>query len=93
MASFLIIVSAFVLAMLSLGLACVLRGPEKTDRMMSVQLLGTNGIAAALLLAVATRSPAIVDVALLLALLAAFASITFVTSSGNVTEDDDGHRN
>ena len=49
---------------------------------MSAQLLGTSGIAALLLLSVAIGYPAIVDVALALALLAAFASIAFVTSSG-----------
>jgi multicomponent Na+:H+ antiporter subunit F len=51
--------------------------------MMSAQLLGTSGIAALLLIATAVGEPAIVDVALALALLAAFASIAFVTSSGD----------
>jgi multicomponent Na+:H+ antiporter subunit F len=82
MISFLTAVSGFVLALLALGLGCVLRGPTAADRMMSAQLLGTSGIAALLLLSTATDSPAIVDVALALALLAAFASIAFVTSSG-----------
>lgn len=81
MASFLIAVGAFVLVMLALDLACVLRGPAMADRMMSAQLLGTNGIAALLLLSVGTQKPSILDVALALALLAAFASIAFVTSS------------
>jgi multicomponent Na+:H+ antiporter subunit F len=81
MASFLIVVAGFVLALLALGLICVLRGPAAADRMMSAQLLGTSGIAALLLLSVAITYPAIVDVALALALLAAFASIAFVTSS------------
>ena len=80
MANFLIVIAGFVLALLALGLICVLRGPAKADRMMSAQLLGTSGIAA-LLLSAAIGYPAIVDVALALALLAAFASIAFVTSS------------
>jgi multicomponent Na+:H+ antiporter subunit F len=81
MASFLIAVAGLVLALLALGLVCVLRGPAAPDRMMSAQLLGTSGIAALLLLSAAIESAAIVDVALTLALLAAFASIAFVTSS------------
>jgi multicomponent Na+:H+ antiporter subunit F len=81
MASFLTAIGIFVLVMLALGLASVLRGPTPVDRMMSAQLLGTSSIAALLLLSAATRSPAIVDVALALALLAAFASVAFVTTS------------
>ena len=82
MSSFLIVVAGFVLALLALGLVCVLRGPAAADRMMSAQLLGTSGIAALLLLSAATDTSAIVDVALALALLAAFASVAFVTTSG-----------
>ena len=46
--------------------------------MMAAQLLGTGGIAAVLLLGAATGETATVDVALTLALLAAFASFAFV---------------
>jgi multicomponent Na+:H+ antiporter subunit F len=46
--------------------------------MMAAQLLGTGGVAVLLLLAAAGKSPATVDVALMLALLAAFASVAFV---------------
>ena len=81
MTSFLIVVAGFVLALLALGLVCVLRGPAAADRMMSAQLLGTSGIAALLLLSAAIGDPAIVDVALALALLAAFASVAFVMTS------------
>jgi len=81
MNSFLFAVAAFVLGLLILGLVCVLKGPTLADRMMSAQLLGTSGIAALLLMATAVSEPAIIDVALALALLAAFASIAFVTSS------------
>ena len=81
MPSFLIWVAAFVLAMVALGLIRILRGPAAADRMMSVQLLGTGGIAALLLLAIATHVPALVDVAMTLALLAAFASVAFVVAA------------
>jgi multicomponent Na+:H+ antiporter subunit F len=49
--------------------------------MMAAQLLGTGGIAALLLLAAATGEPAPVDIAVALALLAAFSSVAFVTSA------------
>ncbi len=45
---------------------------------MAAQLLGTGGIASLLLLGAATGEAAAIDVALTLALLAAFASIAFV---------------
>jgi len=80
MADFLLAASGFVLAMVALGLQRILRGPTDADRMMAAQLLGSGGIAA-LLLAAATQLPGAVDVALMLALLAAFASVAFVTSA------------
>jgi multicomponent Na+:H+ antiporter subunit F len=80
MASFLLASSGFVLAMVAVGLIRVLRGPANADRMMAAQLLGTGGIAALLLIAAATDVTALVDVALVLALLAAFASVAFVIS-------------
>ena len=80
MAEFLIAAAGFVLAMVALGLARILRGSTDADRLMAVQLLGTGGIAALLLLAVGTGVPAAVDAALTLALLAAFAAVAFVNS-------------
>jgi multicomponent Na+:H+ antiporter subunit F len=78
MADFLVAAAGFVLAMVGLGLVRILRGPADADRVMAAQLLGTGGIAVLLLLATATETPAVVDVALVLALLAAFASVAFV---------------
>jgi multicomponent Na+:H+ antiporter subunit F len=56
------------------------------ERLMAVQLLGTGGIAALLLIAQATNVPGVEDVALGLALLAAFASIAFI----NLLDVDQG---
>jgi multicomponent Na+:H+ antiporter subunit F len=56
---------------LAIGLLRALRGPTLQDRMLSVQLLGTGGVAFLLLLAMLLQLPALLDVALLLALLAA----------------------
>ncbi len=78
MSDFLLAVAVFVLATVAVGLIRILRGPQAADRMMAAQLLGTGGIAALLLLGVATQANAVIDVALTLALLAAFASVAFV---------------
>ena len=85
MAEFLLAAAAFVVAMVALALVRVLRGPGAADRMMATQLLGTGGIAAVLLLGAATGEGAAVDVALTLALLAAFAS--FAVREGAVDVD------
>jgi len=88
MAEFLLAASGFVLLMVAVGLARILRGPGDADRMMAAQLLGTGGIAALLLLGAATGEDAVVDVALTLALLAAFASIAFVKAVPTASRDD-----
>jgi multicomponent Na+:H+ antiporter subunit F len=81
MPEFLLAASGFVLAMVALGLLRILRGPGNADRMMAAQLLGSGGIGTLLLLGAATEDAAAADVALTLALLAAFASIAFVKGS------------
>lgn len=77
MVEFLLGASAFILAMIALGLVRLLRGPGNADRIMAAQLLGTGGIASVLLLGAATGVDATLDVALTLAMLAAFASFAF----------------
>lgn len=85
---FLLAAAVFVLATVALGLVRILRGPEDADRMMATQLFGTGGIAALLLLGVATEANAVLDVALVLALLAAFASVAFVQGASHPDGDD-----
>jgi multicomponent Na+:H+ antiporter subunit F len=85
MTSFLFGAAGFVLAMTALGLVVILRRPAEVDHLMAAQLLGTGGVAILLLLAAATESPPIVDVALLLALFAAFAAVAFVGSASDRT--------
>jgi multicomponent Na+:H+ antiporter subunit F len=80
MPEFLLAAFACVLAIVAIGLIRALHGPASADRMMAAQLLGTGGIAALLLLAAARHAPALVDVGLLLALLAPFATVAFVIS-------------
>jgi multicomponent Na+:H+ antiporter subunit F len=88
MADFLLIAAACVLTMVALGLIRILRGPDDADRMMAAQLLGTGGIATLLLLGTATGETATIDVALTLALLAAFASFAFVKAQSAPAQDD-----
>ena len=83
MTSFLTGAACLVLAATALGLLRILRGPADADRMMAAQLLGSGGVAAMLLLATVGETPAIVDVALMLALLAAFASMAFVSNASS----------
>mgnify|MGYP003471287025 CR=1 FL=1 len=78
MYEFLLASSVFILAMVAIGLVRVLRGPGHADRMMAAQLLGSGGIAALLLVGSATDVPAARNLALMLALLAAFASVGLV---------------
>lgn len=56
---------------LAVGLLRALRGPGLQDRMLSVLLLGTGGSGLLLLMAFILERAALVDVALVLALLAA----------------------
>lgn len=81
MTEFLLAAATFVLGTVVLGLVRVLRGPGDTDRLLAVELLGTGGVAALLLIGVATGEPGITNLALLIALLAAFATVGFVTGA------------
>lgn len=58
---------------LAMGLVRALRGPTLQDRMLAVQLMGSGGVALVLMLAQLTGSTALIDVALVLALLAVMA--------------------
>jgi len=90
MAELLLAAAAFVLAAAAVGLVRVLRGPSDADRMMAAQLLGTGGAAVLLLVAAGTATPAVVDVALVLALVAAFASAAFAEAGGEDASAMDG---
>jgi multicomponent Na+:H+ antiporter subunit F len=89
MNDFLIAAAGFLLLTLALGLVRIVRGPADADRIMSAQLIGTGGVAVLLLAGSAERVPAAVDVALSLALLAAFASVAFVKSATRPLSDAD----
>lgn len=80
MTGWLTLVAALLLLSLAGALWRVWRGPGAADRMMAAQLVGTGGVAVVLLLA-ATGGWAAIDVALVLALLAAFAAVAFVKAA------------
>jgi multicomponent Na+:H+ antiporter subunit F len=92
MADFLLAAAAFVLTMVALGLIRILRGPDDADRMMAAQLLGTGGIATLLLAGTATGETTTIDVALTLALLAAFASFAFVKAHPVPRQDESARK-
>jgi multicomponent Na+:H+ antiporter subunit F len=77
MSEFLLGSGLIVLVTVAAGLARVLHGPGDAERIMAAQLLGTGGVAALLLFGAASGSGSAVDLALTLALLAAFAAIAF----------------
>jgi multicomponent Na+:H+ antiporter subunit F len=87
-AEFLLAAACFILVMVALGLLRILRGPDDVDRMMAAQLLGTGGIAIVLLLGFATSQSTLINVALTLALLAAFAGLAFVKAGSPPAADD-----
>lgn len=72
---------------LFLGLLRVLRGPDPGDRMLAAQLIGTTGVGVLLLLSVLLSQPALIDVALILALLAAVAAAAFTGQAQEASHD------
>jgi multicomponent Na+:H+ antiporter subunit F len=90
--TYLLAAAIFILGTVALGLVRILRGPDDADRMMAAQLLGSGGVGALLLLGSATDTSQVVNVALTLALLAAFGAITFFRHAPGVSDDSDGDR-
>lgn len=70
-------VALFLLGNLIVALLAAARGPTAADRMLAALLFGSTGTGILVLLAVAMRIPAFVDVALVLALLAAIGGVAF----------------
>jgi multicomponent Na+:H+ antiporter subunit F len=87
---FLVACAGFIMITVIVGLARILYGPGDADRIMAAQLLGTGGITTLLLAGIARDNPAVIDVALTLAMLAAFASIAFVKHAPGAQDGDEG---
>ena len=78
--SYLISIGLLLLTTLGIGLVRVWRGPTSGDRMLSVLLIGTTGVALLLVLSVINRSVATLDVALVLSVLAPIAVAAYVVA-------------
>jgi len=76
----------FLLLNLIVGMWRVLRGPTAADRMLTAQLFGTTSVAVMLLLAQATDKPALRDVALVFALLAAVTAVAFIRRAWRIRD-------
>jgi multicomponent Na+:H+ antiporter subunit F len=85
-ADFLLVTAGAILFTVAVGLVRILGGPSDADRVMAAQLISTGGIASLLLIAAATGARGVDDVALGLAILAAFASAAFVNSAAPTDE-------
>lgn len=87
--------AGFLLLNILVGLIRVLRGPTRFDRMLSAQLFGTTAVAILLLLSEATGDAAMLDVALVFALLSAVATVAFTAlnhqGAAGRREGTDGH--
>lgn len=80
----------FLLLNLVVALVRAARGPTPADRMLTALLFGSTGVGVLVLLAQAMAIPALVDVALTLALLAAIAGVAFARRAwqSGTAEDD-----
>ncbi|WP_147113172.1 monovalent cation/H+ antiporter complex subunit F [Tateyamaria sp. syn59] len=73
--------ATFLLLTALVGLIRVMRGPTTADRMLAAQLIGTSTVAILLVIGVATEAPALFDVALVFAILAAISLAAFVATA------------
>jgi len=77
MHDFLVIASLILGLNLLLSLVAMLRKTNTSDRVLGVQLLGTNGVGLLLLMSLLQDQSGLIDAALVLALLAAVVVIAF----------------
>ena len=80
MTGFFYLAALIILANVAVSAWRVLRGPARADRIMGAQLIGTSGVAILVLLHLVDDAPGVLDLALLLALLTAFAAVGYVKS-------------
>jgi multicomponent Na+:H+ antiporter subunit F len=82
----LVVLSIFLLMCLLLGLVRVAAGPTATDSMLASQLTASTGVGFLVLIAAPLNLPALIDVALVLALLSAVAAVAYVHTFGEIPE-------
>ncbi len=88
MNTFALSIALFLLGNLVVALVAAARGPTPADRMLMALLFGTTGAAVLVLLAAAGGGTPLIDVALVLALLAAIGGIAFAKRAWRTEEDD-----
>jgi len=86
------VVALFLLLNVMAGMVRIARGPTAPDRMLAAQLFGTTGVAILLVLAEAMHMPALRDVALVFALLAAVLAVSFVKRGRRLPHPPGGSR-
>lgn len=91
MTLFYLVVSVVLLTSLCGSLYIVLRGPTRGDRMLVIQLFSTTAVAVLILVGEAMNDPALADIALVLALLAAVTVVAFVQRVWTVEDIDEPH--
>jgi multicomponent Na+:H+ antiporter subunit F len=80
--------AALILALsLLLGLVRVFIGPSVEERMLSIQLVGTSGVGLVLLMGYLLDLPSSLDVALVMALLAAVSVVAFTRRERRLESD------
>lgn len=84
-----LIVALAILVSLGSGMYQVFRGPTPGDRFLVIQLFGTAAVAMLILIGAAMNAPALVDIALILALLAAVTMVAFVRCTWTFKDIDD----
>lgn len=82
-------IALFLLVNLLAALLAAARGPTAADRMLAALLFGTSGVGILVLLAHAGGGTALIDVALVIALLAAITGIAFARRAWHAREQRD----
>lgn len=82
----------FLLLSVVIGLGRIFKGPTPANGILAVQLSGTGGAAILLTLPGAGAHGALIDVALVVALLAAATQIAFVVIHGSIAGPREGRR-
>ena len=78
MTTFLSLILILLLLSILAGIVRIFRGPAPAERMLAAQLFGTAAVAILLVLSQLMTMPALLDVAIVFALLAAITLVTFV---------------
>jgi multicomponent Na+:H+ antiporter subunit F len=86
------VIAALLLLNAGVALWRLRRGPTSADRMLAAEMVSVSAIAVLLLFGAGFAQPALVDVALLFALLAAVATANFVTRTWTLLHEESGRR-